>query len=439
MRWSEGEWHGWGRALRAHGRLARPEKRADLAAILHDMPCPAIGNARSYGDACLNGDGAAIRMTRLDRVSDFDPETGELTAEAGVTLGALLRLFAPRGWMPPVLPGTGAVTLGGAIANDVHGKNHHGAGSFGQHVTWLRLLGADGVAREVRPGSDLFRATVGGLGQTGVILDVGLRLAPCPGQAVQVRESRIAGLDTFLDRLGESRATYCVGWIDATARGAGLGRGILEEAEIAAGAPPPVSPRAPATVPFDAPGALLSAPVVRAFNAAYLSRVPADGRDRQRALPEFFFPLDRISAWNRLYGRRGFHQFQCVLPHGSDARLRELLEDVAASKLASPLAVLKRLGDGRAGDLSFPMAGWTLALDLRNRPEAAELIDRLEARVVASGGRVYLAKDALAAPERVARMYPALSQWADAVRQADPDGVFATDLVRRLRLREASE
>lgn len=436
MTWKEVEYSGWGGALRARGQIARPERMAGLHRLADESPAPAIGNRRSYGDACLNDGGRAIETSRLDRMTDFDPASGVLAVEAGVPIGAIAEVFAPRGWLPAVLPGTGLATVGGCIANDVHGKNHHGAGSFGQHLRSVTLLTPDGP-RKIGPDSDaeLFRATLGGLGQTGIIASAELQLVPCKGDVMMVTERRAEGWDEFLALLDASTATYTVGWIDATATGAALGRGILEEAETGAGLVPPA--RRGRRVPFDAPGLALSPPVVRLFNAAYYHRVPARGRTVVKPIQDFFFPLDKLHDWNRLYGRRGFHQFQCVVPIAAAPALREMLERIAGSGLASPLAVLKRMGPGRAGMMSFPMEGYTLAVDFPNRPAAAPLIGELHAATADAGGRIYLAKDALARAETVHAMYPERAAWAAAVAAADPAGTLATDLVRRLALRAA--
>jgi decaprenylphospho-beta-D-ribofuranose 2-oxidase len=420
---------GWGRVHRATGPVARPH-----AATAIDGTAPAFGNRRSYGDAALNDGGGACDMTAQNRILALDPETGILTAEAGVTLGTLARILPARGWLPPVLPGTGFATLGGAVAMDVHGKNHHTAGSFCQHVTALTLV-QNGQRRPVTPETDpaLWAATCGGLGQTGVITQVTLQLVPCPGDVMVVTERRVADWAEHIAHLDASDATYCVGWIDATIGGDALGRGILEEAEIGRGLPP--ARPAPRRVPLDAPQWALSAPIVRAFNSLYYRRVPAGGRTTVRTFDGFFFPLDRIHDWNRLYGTRGFHQFQCVVPPDRAGALRAMLAEIADSGLASPLAVLKRMGPGRAGYLSFPMEGYTLAVDFPNRAAARALIARLEDLTVAAGGRIYLAKDALATGDRVKTMYPDHPRWLSRVAEADPDGTLATDMVRRLDLR----
>ena len=434
MRWKTADYTGWGRALTATGELARPERLRDLDAILAEGMVPAIGNRRSYGDAPLNNGGRVIDMTRLDRMLSFDEATGILDVEAGARIGEIAASFAPRGWLPPVMPGTGFATVGGCIAQDVHGKNHHHIGSFGQHVLSF-VLKQNGQTLTVTPEkhADLFRATMGGLGQTGIIVSARIRMIACKGDIMLVTERRVDGWDEFLNLLDASQATYTVGWIDATARGNALGRGILEEGETGSGLLPkrPVSRR----VPFNAPHFALSKPIVRAFNNAYFRRVPETGRTVVKPISDFFFPLDKIHDWNKLYGKRGFHQFQCVVPIAEAPALRGMLQVIANSGLASPLAVLKRMGPGRAGYLSFPMEGYTLAVDFPNRAEARELIKRLEDMTIAANGRLYFAKDSLARGSDIKGMYPEYGDWLKVVEKADPEGRLATDMIRRLKLR----
>lgn len=437
MRWKQVDYAGWGRVHRASGEMARPERASALGTLTKEEPAPALGMRRSYGDACLNDGGRAVDMNRLDRILEFDADTGEVHVEAGVQIGQLLKLFAPKGWLPPVMPGTGFATVGGGIAMDVHGKNHHGAGSFGQHVTEMTLMTAKGP-KKLTPTKDktLFKATVGGLGQTGPILSARFRLLKAKGDVMVVTERRVQGWDEFLSLLDASDATYTVGWIDATARGDALGRGILEEAETGGGLVRPA--KRGKKVPLDAPGFALAPPVVRAFNAAYWRKVPVKGRTVVKPIDDFFFPLDKIHDWNRLYGKAGFHQFQNVVPIEAAPKLREMLDKIAGSGLASPLAVLKRMGDGRGGYMSFPMEGYTLAVDFRASRDAEKLIHMLEDMTVAAGGRIYLAKDALARPEHMQAMYPEHGEWLKAVSKTNPSGSYATDLVRRLKLREAT-
>ncbi len=437
MRWKETEYSGWGRVQKAEGALARPERVSALKATLAEGMAPAIGNRRSYNDAPLNSGGRAIDMTRLDRILSFDPEAGVLEAEAGVEIGELARIFAPKGWLPTIMPGTGKATLGGCIAQDVHGKAHHVDGSFGQHVLSVTLLQA-GKRVVASPGRNkaLFRATMGGLGQTGVILSAKIRMTACPGTTMRVTETRAEGWDEFIALLDHSTAPYVVGWIDAAAKGDALGRGILEEGEFSA--TQAKWPDKARKVPIDAPGFAISGPVVKLFNNLYYKRVPKEGRIGERPIPEFFFPLDKIHDWNRLYGKRGFYQFQNVVPLAEVHVLRTIVEKIAESGLASPLAVLKRMGPGRAGHMSFPMEGYTLALDFPARKGAAELIGELEKMTLNAGGRLYLAKDALASGEMIRAMYPEHTEWAEICEKADPEHALETDLTRRLGLRSGS-
>lgn len=438
MRWKTGKYAGWGRALDALGDLARPEKVADLRAIFKQRPLPAFGNRRSYGDAALNDGGKAIDMTRLNRIISFDPETGILEAEAGITIGEIAKVFAPKGFLPMVMPGTGFATLGGAIAHDVHGKNHHQDGSFGQHVTEIELLGPNGRIRRITPQTkDLFAATIGGLGQTGIILSAKIKLMAEASPRMDVRESRISNLAEFLDHLNHSSARFTVGWIDATANGDALGRGILEEASFHAKLSAPKA-RSSKSVPFDLPGVFMSPFIVRFFNAIYLRRVAQHGQRRLASVHDFFFPLDRIHNWNRLYGKAGFHQFQCVIPdQTAPEALEKMLKIIASSGLASPLAVLKRLGDGRAGLMSFPTAGMTLAVDFKNTAKAKVVIAELSALTREFGGRVYFAKDALIDAEAVVGMYPELPKFQKIIQDIDPKNTLETGLTRRLNLRGA--
>ncbi|MEO0946122.1 MAG: FAD-binding oxidoreductase, partial [Pseudomonadota bacterium] len=404
MRWKHQNYTGWGRVHKAKGDLARPERASALDALTRDEPAPALGMRRSYGDACLNSGGRAVDMTRLDRVLAFDAETGEVHVEAGLQIGQLLKIFAPKGWLPPVMPGTGFATIGGGIAMDVHGKNHHGAGSFGQHITEFTLMTNEGPKVVTQADDALFKATIGGLGQTGPILSARFKMLKAKGDVMVVTERRVEGWDEFLGLLDASDATYTVGWIDATARGDALGRGILEEAETGGGLVKPA--KRGKTIPMDAPGFALSPPVVRMFNAAYWRRVPDRGRTVVKPIDDFFFPLDKISDWNRLYGKAGFHQFQNVVPIEAADALKTMLEKIANSGLASPLAVLKRMGPGRGGYMSFPMEGYTLAVDFRASPKAERMLAALEDMTVAAGGRLYFAKDAVMKATHVAAMYP---------------------------------
>jgi len=439
MRWNKLTYSGWGKVLSAETEIARPERHAALADLVTECPqILPIGSQRSYGDAALVTTGKGLKTERMDRLLDFDPETGLLEVEAGIKLGEILRLFAPRGWKPAVVPGTGMTTVGGAIANDVHGKNHHIDGSFGQHVQSLVLLTADGNTHRISPKKQagLFKATLGGVGQTGLITSAILRLTPCPSTKMAVTESRIANLSDFIDAFERSDASYQVGWIDALANGPDLGRGILEEAEFATTPPAPMPKQKTKSVPMTPPGFAVSNPIVKIFNALYLRRVPLDGRTVERDITAFFFPLDKIADWNRLYGKKGFYQFQCVLPMDkAKDGLTDLLEVVSEGGIASPLAVLKKMGKGRAGYLSFPMEGYTLAIDLPNRGKTPSIQSELAKITEKNEGRVYLAKDGAVSPDAIPRMYAEIEKFRAQVRKIDPTGKFTSAMAERLNLR----
>jgi decaprenylphospho-beta-D-ribofuranose 2-oxidase len=441
--WAERTLAGWGRVMRATNPAARPERVGDLGRALAEAggdSLLAYGAGRSYGDAALNSAGRSIIMRRLDRLLDFDPASGRLVAEAGATFADVIDHFLPRGFMVPVAPGTGFATLGGGVANDVHGKNHHQAGSLGHHIEWLDLRMPDGRCRRVEPqrDADLFKATLGGLGLTGIIERLCLRLRPVPSNALHVRKRRMRNLDEFLEAFAQERdrAEYVVGWIDALAGGRDLGRGVLEAASPSAESVTLERAR-PHRVPVDFPAFALNPLTVRVFNRLYYARVPASGREYRQAYSQFLFPLDAVLDWNRIYGRRGFHQFQCVVPFegGRDA-LAAMLELIAGCGRGSFLAVLKQLGPAGMGYLSFPQPGYTLALDFPNAPGVADLIGRLERIVGDAGGRVYLAKDSTLTPEGVRRMYPELPRFREILEQVDPQRRMQSDLARRLRLRE---
>jgi decaprenylphospho-beta-D-ribofuranose 2-oxidase len=442
---------GWGRFPVARTELYRPERMRSLETA---MGCAdtvlARGLGRSYGDACYNSAGATVLMERLDRFLSFDAGTGMLDCEAGVSFVQLLETFVPRGFFPPVTPGTKFVTVGGALACDVHGKNHHVDGSFSRHVLDFDLLTADGtVVRCSRTeNADLFRATVGGMGLTGIVTRLRFALRRMETSYVSVDYERAANLRDALERLEarDAHYRYSVAWIDCLAGGPSLGRSVLMRGNPAsadevraAKVREPLRGMSPPRlrVPFDAPASLLNRHSVRAFNGLYYRRYPVEARGRIVHFEPFFYPLDGIGDWNRLYGRRGFVQYQFVVPtDGAAAPLEDALRLVSAAGAPSFLAVLKRFGDGpEAGLLSFPRAGYTLALDLPWRGSHTEVLLRaLDDVVVAAGGRVYLAKDARMRRDLVGAMYPALDEWRGIRDGIDPAGRFSSDLGRRLGL-----
>ncbi len=430
---ASGTLSGWGR-LPAPGVELRSE---DLESLTRGVPL-SRGLGRSYGDASLPPPGRPrVAGTRLaDRILAFDHESGVLRAEAGLTLGELSRVFLPRGFAAPVMTGTQHVTLGGMVAADVHGKNHHVAGTFGAHVRSLTMRLADervvGCSREDKP--DLFLATLGGMGLTGHILEVEVALESIPSPWIWAESERIGGVEDFLAGLKDAanRWPFTVGWIDTLKRGRHLGRGLLIRGRWATPEEAPASPpgrRIRIPVPFELPSWVLNRVTVGAFNACYyrkqLRRVV-----RGIMHPEpFFHPLDFVVDWNRIYGPQGFTQYQCVLPGGTRP-VRDFLEFLAGEAVPSFLSVIKDCGPEGDGMLSFPMPGVSLALDIPVRGKGsaatADLVARLDERVIAAGGRIYLAKDAFTTAASYRAMEPRLDAWLDVRRRWDPQGRLAS-------------
>ena len=393
------------------------------------------GNGRSYGDACLNSSGALLDMRGLDRVLSFDRSTGVLRCEAGILLSDILSLVVPMGWFLPVTPGTRFVTVGGAIANDVHGKNHHCAGTFGQHVLRLALRRSDRgvVLCSCTENADLFQATVGGLGLTGAILWAEIQLKPIANPAVDYETIRFANLDAFFELSEDSDQDYeyTVAWIDCLAHGKSLGRGLFMRGNHASPREKlPLPPPKAHTFPVDPPLPLVNAWSLRVFNSLYYHKQISTVHRAVAHYETFFYPLDGILYWNRLYGRRGFLQYQCVVPPES-ARdsVRALLEAIAAARDGSFLSVLKVFGDRRSpGLLSFPRPGTTLALDFPNRGRSTlKLLDRLDEIVASSGGAVYPAKDARMSGENFQQYFP---RWKQFQHHIDPR--FSSSFWRRV-------
>ncbi len=436
---------GWGRFPVLDCRLERLREAAQLRELTAGSgTLIARGAGRSYGDAALNPD-LTVSMLPMNRMQAFDPSTGLLTCESGVLLADILQTFVPHGWFPPVVPGTRFVTVGGMIAADVHGKNHYRDGSFGAHVEALTLASADGQIRECSrtADADLFRATVGGLGLTGVILSARVRLRPITTAFVMRETLAARDLDETLDRFEESREwPCCAAWIDGLADGARRGRSLLtrgrflDRAVLPAGMEALSWPRAaprPPRVPADAPAWLLNRVSVGLFNELRYRRGNA-AEARPVHAERFFFPLDALHGWNRLYGRGGFVQYQCVLPGtASAAGIAALLDRTAASGQGPFLAVLKRLGAAGEGLMSFPMDGYTLSLDFPVRRRTLRLLDELDEITHGCGGRLYLAKDARCAPRRVAEGYPGYAAF-HTLRTAPATHRYDSVLSQRLSL-----
>ena len=421
----------WGRVFKPSQRIAGMRDRTDA------LPLPASGSilpygvGRSYGDSCLNDGNTLLRARDLDRFIAFDAATGLLRAEAGVMLSEIIEFALPRGFFLPVTPGTKFVTLGGAIANDVHGKNHHRAGSFGRHVARLELLRSDGsrISCSAEQNAELFRATVGGLGLTGLVTWAEIRLRAVKGSWMKQRAVRFHSLDEFfaLCEPLEREHEYTVAWLDC-ASGGERTRGVFfagdhdDRPELA-------RDRVPRRFPVQPPFSLVNNATLRLFNEMYY-RAPR-GEARTVAYDPFFYPLDSLLAWNRLYGPKGFYQYQCAVPGDDTGRnaLAQLLKRIAASGEGSFLAVLKRFGDmPAAGMMSFARPGYTFALDFPNRGERTlELLDSLDDVVMGVGGCVYAAKDARMPPHAFRRFYP---QWAAFAAHVDPR--FSSSFWRRV-------
>jgi len=441
---------GWGRTAATPAVLTPVAGEDDVRRVLAaggGRGVLARGLARSYNDAAQNAGGQVLDMTRADRVLDVDLATGEVVVEAGISLDRLMNLFVPMGLFVPVTPGTRYVTVGGAIACDIHGKNHHIAGTFSQHVPWIDLLTADGQVRRVGPEQDpeLFWATAGGMGLTGVIVRACVRMKPIESSQILVDTDRTPDLDSLMTLLTgtDDRYDYSVAWIDCVARGARMGRSVLTRGRFARRDELPVRKRADPlsysgsvriSAPDLFPPGLLNSATVAAFNEVWYRKSPRRKRDQLQSIGTFFHPLDGVGRWNRIYGPRGFVQYQFVVPFGQEEALRQAMVRISSSGHASFLAVLKRFGEGNPGMLSFPMPGWTLALDIPVVPGLAALLDGLDEIVVAAGGRVYLAKDPRVRPELFEQMYPQLADFRAVRARVDPDGLFTSDLARRLSL-----
>jgi decaprenylphospho-beta-D-ribofuranose 2-oxidase len=442
---------GWGRTAPTAARLVRPRTYEEAAAAVRG--CGARGGiprglGRAYGDAAQNAGGAVLDMTGLDRIHAIDADGGTVLCDAGVSLHRLMEVLLPLGWFVPVTPGTRYVTVGGAIGADIHGKNHHVSGSFSRHVLSFELLTADGEIRTVSRGTPLFDATAGGMGLTGVILTATVGLQPVETALMSVDTERATDLDDLMARLsaGDHRYRYSVAWIDLLARGTATGRAVLTRGDhapldaLTGSARARRAPLAFRTSRFPAapafvPEGLLSRTTVGLFNELWYRKAPRARTGELQRISTFFHPLDGVPHWNRVYGRGGFVQYQFVVGHGHEDALRHIVRRISERRCPSFLAVLKRFGEADPGWLSFPVPGWTLALDIpAGLPGLAVFLDELDEAVADVGGRVYLAKDARLRPELLDVMYPRLPEFRALRAELDPDGVFASDLSRRLNL-----
>lgn len=452
---------GWGRTARSSCRVLTPRGADEILETLAGDAGGGViarGAGRSYGDAAQNDGGTVLDLTGLDRVISIDVEKRLLTAQAGATIAQLLARLAPHRLTLPVVPGTGHVTLGGAIASDIHGKNHHRDGGFARHVTSLSLCTPTGELMLLTPDSDpeLFYATLGGMGLTGVVIEASIRVDPLPSPWVTADTDRTDGLEQTLTSLsGEERHRYSVAWLDLLADGPKMGRAVLSRADpLPAGARTPQRRRRNARagdhggaftrrvsleVPSAFPGALLRPAGVRAFNALHWHRAPRLERGRPQALAPYFFPLDVVGRWNRLYGTGGLIQYQFVIPTGAEDALERCFQLIRTRRLPVYLAVFKRMGAAFGGPLSFPLEGWTLALDIpAATPGLRSALETLDELVASAGGRVYLSKDARLGRDALSAMYPELDRFHAQRARVDPQGVLRSDLACRLGLCGAS-
>ena len=442
---------GWGRIAPSAARLAEPGSDSDVAALLARPPADSgavipRGLGRSYNNAAQSAGGLVLSTARLNRILSLDEATGVAVCEAGVSLEQLMVAGLPAGWFVPVSPGTRQVTIGGAIAADVHGKNHHVAGSFAGHVRSLRLVLPGGEQRTVTPADELFWMTAGGMGLTGFITQATVQLKRIETALVKVDTVRTADIDETMAVLAEHdrKYGYTVAWSDSLARGGQLGRSIITSGDFAAPGdlsgkqretPFAFDPRARLAAPGAFPPGLINRYTVRLANEAWYRKAPRLREGELQTIGQFFHPLDGIRNWNRVYGPGGFRQYQYVMPFGAEAAVRRSFEMVSAHPAPSFVTVLKRFGEGDPGLLSFPAPGWTLALDFPARtPGLGPLLDELDQLVLRHGGRVYLAKDSRVPAPVLEEMYPRLPEFRKLRAEIDPSGLLASDLSRRLGL-----
>ncbi len=442
---------GWGRTAPSAARVLRPRTSdAVVEALLEAQPrgITPRGMGRSYGDPAQNAGGTVLDMAGLDQMW-LDSTNGRLTAQAGVAIDEVLRRSVPHGWFVPVTAGTRFVSVGGAIAADIHGKNHHRDGTFGQHVESLDLVTANGQpgtywADDQDPTArETFWATVGGMGQTGVVTSAQLQMLPIETSLITVDTDRFTGLDPLMERMraADSQYRYTVAWLDSV-NGSDDFRSVLTcgdhaplEALSAKQSQDPLAydPKVRVTAPPWFPRGALNRWSVAAFNEAWFRKAPQERRDELQTIADFFHPLDMVNDWNRIYGSGGFLQYQFCVPDSASHLIRHALKRLRTARAASFLTVFKRFGAESPAPLSFPQPGWTLTLDIpATVPGLGQVLDELDDQVVDAGGRLYLAKDSRMTPETFRRGYPRLDEWLQTVRRLDPQGVFTSDQFRRL-------
>jgi decaprenylphospho-beta-D-ribofuranose 2-oxidase len=447
---------GWGRTAWTVADVIStndPQSIRDAVNGANDRGVIARGLGRSYGAAAQNAGGRVIEMANesdpLGIDADLDPVSGILEVGAGVSIDSILRMCVPRGWFIPVTPGTRFVTVGGAISSDVHGKNHHIDGSFGQHVRSMTVLLANGEIVDLSPENNpaWFWATVGGMGLTGIILRATIAMLPIESSKVRVETERLANFEAVCEAMSSDGADddyrYSVCWVDLLATGSSMGRGVLTRGDHASASevdsddPCAYDPRLNVSAPGWVPNGLLNKFSIKVFNEAWYRKAPSKRHVGIESIPAFFHPLDGVNKWNRLYGSQGFIQYQFIVPLERTDVLRKVIETFSAAGVGSFLAVLKRMGPQNLAPMSFPTEGWTLTLDIAAGIKGlAELLAKVDSMVLDAGGRHYLAKDSHVSPLAVRRGYPRLEEWMNVQREMDPSGVWRSDLARRLGLVE---
>ncbi|WP_190819600.1 FAD-binding oxidoreductase [Saccharopolyspora pogona] len=442
---------GWGRTAptRAHV-VSTPDVEAIAKAVREagERGVIARGLGRSYGDPSQNAGGTVIDMTALDRVHQIDVDNATVVVDAGVSLDTLMRRLLPYGLWIPVLPGTRQVTVGGAIGSDIHGKNHHSQGSFGSHVLSLDLLTADGEVRALTPdgeGSELFWATVGGMGLTGIIISATIKLKRVETAYFLVDNVQTKNLDELIEHFtdgSDDNYVYSVAWFDSLARGDKLGRALLTRGNSARVEDLPKKLRKD-PLKFNAPQLMTAPPIfpnglvnkltITAFNEVWYRKAPTKFGMVQN-ITQFFHPLDLVGEWNRVYGPNGFLQYQFMVPFGQEAMFRRSIDKISASGHVSFLNVLKTFGEGNQAPMSFPRKGWTLTVDIPITPGLDRLCQELDEMVLNAGGRLYLAKESRTSAQMIEQMYPRIEEWRKIRTAVDPEGIFHSDLSRRLSL-----
>jgi decaprenylphospho-beta-D-ribofuranose 2-oxidase len=439
---------GWGRTCPSLARVQACTSTEEVQQEVRSAGARGVlarGLGRSYGDAAQSGGGTVLDLRAFDQIS-YDPTLGTVTAGAGASLDSVMKAIVPKGAFVPVTPGTRMVTVGGAIGSDVHGKNHHVDGTFGAHVQALTLVDGSGEVRELRPEGNTasqFWATVGGMGLTGIITHATFDVIPVTSSLISVDTQRANDLDEVMSAMvaGDDKYRYTVAWIDTVSQSA---RGVITSGDHA-----PIDqlsakqrsqgltfePKAIATAPPIFPSGLLNKLTVRAFNEAWFRKAPKSQSGDLQSIGAFFHPLDGVQDWNRIYGPRGFLQYQCVVPDSASNLIRVALDKLRLVGAPSFLTVLKRFGPANPAPLSFPQQGWTLAADVPAGIEGlGQALDELDELIADAGGRLYLAKDSRQAPQMFARTYPRLGEWQQVRDELDPRGVFTSDLARRLSI-----